>query len=114
MFYVVICTLIIAFLFDYDAIGEYVFTNRKDALNRLKDAEKNNIIPVIVEGTKVTYTDINNKKHMNESLGSGMLEKLPYFEEYALMQTQDLFRYVHDMVCNEETLKKNLKSIFKS
>ena len=30
-----------AFLFDYDAIGEYVFTNRKDALNRLKDAEKN-------------------------------------------------------------------------
>ena len=51
---------------------------------------------------------------MNESLGSGMLEKLPYFEEYALMQTQDLFRYVHDMVCNEETLKKNLKSIFKS
>ena len=78
-----------------------------------KDADKNNIIPVIVEGTKVTYTDINNKKHMNESLGSGMLEKLPYFEEYALMQTQDLFRYVHDMVCNEETLKKNLKSIFK-
>ena len=30
-----------AFLFDYDAIGEYIFTNRKDALNRLKDAEKN-------------------------------------------------------------------------
>ena len=87
---------------------------RHHILNKRKDAEKNNIIPVIVEGTKVTYTDINNKKHMNESLGSGMLEKLPYFEEYALMQTQDLFRYVHDMVCNEETLKKNLKSIFKS
>ena len=30
-----------AFLFDYDAIGEYIFTNRKDALNKLKDAEKN-------------------------------------------------------------------------
>ena len=30
-----------AFLFDYDAIGEYIFANRKDALNRLKDAEKN-------------------------------------------------------------------------
>ena len=30
-----------AYLFGYDAIGEYVFTNRKDALNRLKDAEKN-------------------------------------------------------------------------
>ena len=30
-----------AFLFDYDAIGEYVFINRKDALNKLKDAEKN-------------------------------------------------------------------------
>lgn len=87
---------------------------RHHILNKRKDAEKNNIIPVIVEGTKVTYTDINNKKHMNESLGSGMLEKLPYFEEYALMQTQDLFRYVHDMVCNGETLKENLKSIFKS
>lgn len=30
-----------AFLFDYDAIGEYIFINRKDALNKLKDAEKN-------------------------------------------------------------------------
>ena len=30
-----------AFLFDYDAIGEYIFANRKDALNKLKDAEKN-------------------------------------------------------------------------
>lgn len=30
-----------AFLFTYDAIGDYIFINRKDALNRLKDEEKN-------------------------------------------------------------------------
>jgi len=85
---------------------------RHHILSKRKDAEKNNIIPVIVEGTKVTYTDINNKKHVDEPLRNGMLENLPVFEEYDLMQTQDLFKYVHDMVCNEETLRENLKQIF--
>ena len=30
-----------AYLFGYNAIDDYIFTGRKDALNRLKDAEKN-------------------------------------------------------------------------
>lgn len=30
-----------AYLFGYDAIDDYIFTNRKDALNRLREAEKN-------------------------------------------------------------------------
>ena len=30
-----------AYLFGYNAIDDYIFTSRKDAINRLKDAEKN-------------------------------------------------------------------------
>lgn len=30
-----------AYLFGYDAIDDYIFTNRKDAINRLREAEKN-------------------------------------------------------------------------
>lgn len=30
-----------AFLFQYSDIGKVIFTNRQDALNKVKDAEKN-------------------------------------------------------------------------
>jgi hypothetical protein len=86
---------------------------RQHILNQRKDGQSGNAIPLIIEGTKVTYTDIQGVKHEAETLGNGMLEKLPYYDEYAMMQTHDLFRNIQDLICNEDTLKESLENMFK-
>ena len=48
---------------------------RHHILNKRKDGQKGNIIPLIVEGTTVTYTDINKMVHQNEPLCNALLEK---------------------------------------
>ena len=85
---------------------------RHHILNKRKDGQKGNIIPLIVEGTTVTYTDINKMVHQNEPLCNALLEKLPYFEEYALMQTHDLFKQVEGILCNDSNIDERLTNIF--
>lgn len=81
-------------------------------LNKRRDGEKNIVIPLIIEGTKVTYTDKENVKHEDEQLCGGLLETLPYYREYQLMQTHDLFKEVQDVVCNEDNIEEKLIEIF--
>lgn len=74
--------------------------------------KKNIVIPLIIEGTKVTYTDKENVKHEDEQLCGGLLETLPYYREYQLMQTHDLFKEIQDVVCNEDNIEEKLIEIF--
>ena len=83
-------------------------------LTKRRDGQKGYSIPIIIEGTKVTYTDYNNILHKDELLRSGILEKLPKFKEYEMLQTEVLFNHIQDLVCAVENLEQNLVEIFKN
>lgn len=81
---------------------------------RRKDGQKGYAIPLIVEGTLVTYTDLTGTKHINEPMKNGTLEQLPKSKEYQMMQTDWLFEHIQDMMCsrNPIAIKENLLSVF--
>ena len=83
-------------------------------LLRKKDGSKGHSIPLIVEGTRVTYTDSNDTIHTNVPLKNGMLEILPKSKEYQMLQTDWLFCNIQDMMCSREepTIRENLTNIF--
>ena len=83
-------------------------------MTKRRDGQKGYSIPIIIEGTKVTYTDYNNILHKDELLRSGILEKLPKFKEYEMLQTEVLFNHIQDLVCAVENLEQNLVEIFKN
>lgn len=80
-------------------------------INEKKDREKGFAIPIIIDGTKVTYTDYNGHLH-DETLQSGVLEKLPKYKEYEMLQTDKLFFQIQDLVCSRESLEEELVRIF--
>lgn len=83
-------------------------------VNRREDGQRGLSIPLIWEGTKVSYTDNLGKFHNNELLQSGVLETLPRFKEYEMLQTDKLFFQIQDLICNEENLEVNLIDVFNS
>lgn len=82
-------------------------------LAKRRDAQKGYTVPLVIEGTKVTYTDHNGIKHKDEILMPGILEKLPKYKEYEMLQTDVLFYHIQDFVCSVENLEKNLVDMFK-
>lgn len=83
-------------------------------LIKRRDGQKGYSFPLIKEGTKVTYTDHNKVLHKDEILSNGVLEKLPKYKEYEMLQTDVLFYHIQDLICNEDTLENNLISAFNS
>lgn len=81
-------------------------------VNKRKDGQKGFSIPLIIHGTKVTYTDSKGLLHKDEELRSGILEKLPHYKEYEVMQTDKLFNQVQDLICKEDTLQTDIENIF--
>lgn len=77
-------------------------------LAKRRDGQKGYTFPLIIEGTKVTYTDHNGIQHKDEKLKTGILEKLPKYKEYEMLQTDVLFYHIQDFVCSVENLEKNL------
>lgn len=82
-------------------------------LLKRRDGQKGYSFPLIIEGTKVTYTDYNGNLHIDEILKSGVLEKLPKFKEYEMLQTDFLFYHIQDLVCSIDNIESNLVGIFK-
>lgn len=81
-------------------------------LAKRRDGQKGYSFPLIIEGTKVTYTDYNGILHKDEILKAGILEKLPKYKEYEMLQTEVLFSRIQDLVCSVESLEENLVNIF--
>lgn len=81
-------------------------------LNKKKDGDKVSSIPLILDGTKVTYTDNAGVMHVDEPLYGGLLEKLPRFKEYEMLQTDSLFLHIQDCICNENNIEDNLINLF--
>lgn len=81
-------------------------------LAKRKDGQKGYSFPIIIEGTKVTYTDHENNFHKDEILKNGVLEKLPRYKEYEMLQTEVLFYHIQDIVSTKKNLEKNLISVF--
>lgn len=81
-------------------------------LSKKMDGQKGYIFPLIIEGTTVTYTDYNGNLHENERLEAGVLEKLPRFKEYEMLQTDVLFYHIQDVVCDVDDLENNLIRYF--
>ena len=69
-------------------------------------------IPIILEGTKVTYTDLNEIKHENVMLDGALLERLPKFDEYKMLQTDAIFEGVEAMVFNVDNIDEFLTKIY--
>lgn len=81
-------------------------------LLKKRDGERGYAFPLILEETKVTYTDYKGILHRDESLCNGLLEKLPKYKEYEMLQTDVLFYHIQELVCNENNLEDKLKEIF--
>lgn len=92
---------------EIDLIRRHILNIRND------DGQKRCIIPIVKEGTTVTYTDRTGFIHKNIPLAHGILENLPRFKEYEIMQTHDLFEGIQDVVCSEDNLEETLINIFK-
>ena len=92
---------------EIERIKQYFLVKRRDG-------QKGYSFPLIIEGTKVTYTDHNKVLHKDEILSNGVLEKLPKYKEYEMLQTDVLFCHIQDLICNEGTLEKSLVSVFNS
>ncbi len=82
-------------------------------LAKRRDGQKGYSFPLIIEGTKVTYTDYNGTLHKEELLRPGVLETLPKFKEYEMLQTDYLFYRIQDCICAVENLEENLVQLFK-
>lgn len=91
---------------EIDLIVQHVIENKLDG-------QKGSCMPLILKGTKVTYTDYNGDLHENEILKNGDLEKLPRYKEYEVMRTEKLFDQIQDLICTPETLEEDLVNIFK-
>lgn len=68
------------------------------------DGKKGYAFPLILEGTTVTYTDYQGNTHENEMLLNGVLETLPKYKEYEMLQTDVLFHQIQDMVISDDTV----------
>ena len=74
---------------EIDLIAQHLIANKKDG-------QRGVCLPLILKGTKATYTDYNGVRHENEILVNGVLEKLPNYKEYEVMQTDKLFFQIQD------------------
>lgn len=81
-------------------------------LIKRRDGQKGYAFPLIFEGTKVTYTDYNGILHKNECLYNGLLERLPKYKEYEMLQTDVIFNNIQDLICNENNLENKLREVF--
>lgn len=91
---------------EIDLIAQHLIANKKDG-------QRGVCLPLILNGTKATYTDYDGVRHENEILVNGVLEKLPKYKEYEVMQTDKLFFQIQDMICTIENLEEDLVKIFK-
>lgn len=82
-------------------------------LAKRMDGRRGLAYPLIIDGTKVTYTDYNGILHKDEVLKNGLLEKLPKFKEYEILQTDILFYHIQDHICTVENLENSLVEMFK-
>ena len=63
--------------------------------NKEKDRQKGGYaIPLIIQGTTVTYTDDAGVIHKGVELDGGLLEKLSGRIEYQMLQTKELFEHI--------------------
>jgi hypothetical protein len=69
----------------------------------------NNTFPIIIKGTKVTYTDRDNIVHKNEHLTNAVLDKLDY---NGVLRTYPLFIHLKDIICNLDDLEDELFEVF--
>lgn len=76
------------------------------------DGQNGYIYPLIIEDTKVTYTDYKGELQENISLTPGLLETLHTFKEYEMLQTEALFNHKQGLVCAPDKLEENLTRIF--
>jgi hypothetical protein len=86
---------------------------RQSFLIKRRDDKKGYYIPLVIKGTKVTYTDRNGILHEDEILKNGILEELPKYKEYEMLQTDSLFHKIQDIVCETDKLEEELISLFK-
>lgn len=70
-------------------------------------------VPLVMNDTKITYTDSELKLHKDEIIKNGMIEKLHTYNEYDKLQTELLFKETEDILCSRDNLRENLEHIFK-
>lgn len=87
---------------------------RQSFLIKRRDNKKGYYIPLVIKGTKVTYTDRYGVLHENEILENGVLEELPKYKEYEMLHTDELFYKKQDIVCAANNLEEELISLFKT
>lgn len=81
-------------------------------LIKRRDGQKGYSYPIILEGTKVTYTDYEGVLHEDEELRNGVLENLPRFKEYEMLQTEALFCQIQDCICSMADMENKLIEVF--
>ena len=92
---------------ETDRIRQYFISQRRDGKSRFYS------IPLIQEGTKVSFTDLNNVRHEGINLNGALLERLHNFVEYQLLQTDVIFEGVEALEFAKTNIEDNLINIFK-
>lgn len=93
---------------ETDRIRQYFISQRRDGKAR------DYAIPLIQEGTIVSYTDIGKNKHEKIALNGALLEKLPKFVEYQMLQTDVIFEGVEALLFNKSNIEEKLTNIYKA
>lgn len=85
---------------------------RRYFLDKEMDRKKGGyVIPLIIEGTTVTYTDDEGDIQKNVQLDGGLLEKLYERTEYQMLQTKGLFEHIQCMKSSQNTIGADLRGI---
>jgi hypothetical protein len=97
-------------LVELSGVYEEIDRIRRYFLNKEKDRQKGGYaIPLIIQGTTVTYTDDAGVIHKEVELDGGLLEKLPGRSEYQMLQTKELFEHIQGMKSSVNTIKADLE-----
>lgn len=100
-------------LVEFSGVYEEIDRIRRYFLNKEKDRQKGGYaIPLIIQGTTVTYTDDAGVIHKGVELDGGLLEKLSGRIEYQMLQTKELFEHIQCMKSSVNTIKADLEEIF--
>lgn len=99
-------------LVELSGVYEEIDRIRRYFLNKEKDRQKGGYaIPLIIQGTTVTYTDDAGVIHKEVELDGGLLEKLPGRSEYQMLQTKELFEHIQGMKSSVNTIKADLEGL---
>ena len=87
---------------EIDRIRLNFLSQRKDGKARFYS------FPLIQEGTKVSYTDLDNKRHEEIELNGELLEKLHNLGGYKTLRTDALFEGVEALMFNLTNIEDKL------